>query len=244
MTSHRFLTRFYFTNPVSALLAIAMSTEVYGATFDVVTREDLLNVIAKIQAAQFLSHATFGPTEEEISDLATRMRAVGTSNAASEWIDRQFAMAPEEFRGQSDARSDVYSLGLTLFELLTLRPAFDETRNGLLANPLASRSIPRLRWIDRSFPRDLDTIVAKATDSDPKHRCASAGDLASDLRAYLDGRAIRARRASSLEHAWRWCRRNPAPAASALLVAASLITATVVSLWSGRQTKLALVQAS
>ncbi len=71
-----------------------------------------------------------------------------------------------------------------------------------------------------------------------------AGDLASDLRAYLDGRAICARRASSLEHAWRWCRRNPAPAASALLVAASLITATVVSLWSGRQPKLALVQAS
>lgn len=91
MTSHRFSTHFFLTNAFSALLAFGLYTEVYGATFDVVTREDLLNVTTKIQAAQFLSHATFGPTEEEISDLATRMRAVGTSNAASEWIDQQFA---------------------------------------------------------------------------------------------------------------------------------------------------------
>jgi serine/threonine protein kinase len=149
-------------------------------------------------------------------------------------------MAPEQFRGQSDVRSDIYSLGITLFELLTLRPVFDNSRNGAIANTSAGIAAPRLRKIDPTFTRDLDTIVAKAADVDPRHRYQTAQDLALDLRSYLLGRPIRARRASSFEHAWRWCRRNPLTAMLGLLVALSMVTATVLSTWSNHRTNVAL----
>src|SRR5262249_52128959 len=76
-------------------------------------------------------------------------------------------LAPERFQGQADARSDVYALGLTLYELLTLRPAFDETdRNQLLAQVMHGEP-PRLGKLDPALPRDLQTIVHKAIEKDP-----------------------------------------------------------------------------
>src|SRR5262249_45032352 len=103
-------------------------------------------------------------------------------------------MAPERFRGQGDARADLYSLGLTLYELLVLRPAFDSPTRGALSEQTKAVGPPRRRSIDPRIPRDLETIVLKAVEKDARARYASAEALAEDLRRFLDDEPILARR--------------------------------------------------
>jgi len=122
-------------------------------------------------------------------------------------------MAPERFRGQSDVRSDVYGLGLTLYELLALHPAFDDRGQAQLVRHITLDEPPRLDTLNLSLPRDLVTIVHKATAKDPGDRYQTPGSLAEDLRRFLEDRPILARRLNVMEQAWRWCRRNPASAA-------------------------------
>ena len=122
-------------------------------------------------------------------------------------------MAPERFDGRSDRRGDVYSLGVTLYELLTLRPAFAAADQARLVREVMESSPPPPRTIDRRVPRDLETIVLKAMAKEPSARYATAGALAEDLRRFLEDRTILARRSTAIERSWRWCRRNPAVAA-------------------------------
>jgi serine/threonine protein kinase len=103
-------------------------------------------------------------------------------------------LAPERFRGRGDARADIYSLGLTLYELLVLRPAFDSPDRVALSEQIKAVEPPRPREIDPRVPRDLETIVLKAIEKDPKDRYATADALAEDLRRFLDYEPIQARR--------------------------------------------------
>src|SRR5262249_49363006 len=100
-------------------------------------------------------------------------------------------MAPERFDRRCDRRSDVYSLGLTLYELLTLRPPFDETERGLLIKQVTQSEPPRPRRLNRRIPRDLETIVLKAIEKQPDRRYQSAEELADDLRRFQAGGARR-----------------------------------------------------
>jgi serine/threonine protein kinase/WD40 repeat protein len=136
-------------------------------------------------------------------------------------------MAPERFGGQSDPRSDVYSLGVTLYELLTLRPAFAAADHNQLLQRVLHDEPPRPRRLNPEVPRDLETIVLKAIAKEPRQRYASAAEMAEDLRRFLADRPVRARRASALERLWRWVRRNPALAASLGAVALLLVTVAV-----------------
>jgi hypothetical protein len=131
-------------------------------------------------------------------------------------------MAPERFRGEGDGRADVYALGLTLYELLTFRPAFDSADRLNLIEQIKSEDPPRPRALDARIPRDLETIVLKAIHKDPKDHCQSADALGEDLRRFVANEPIRARRVSAAERAWRWCRRNP--------VVAGLLSAVFVLL--------------
>ncbi len=118
-------------------------------------------------------------------------------------------MAPERFQGKCDAHSDVYALGLTLYELLARRPAFEfEDRNALIRE-VTQGAPKRLRALERSVPRDLETIVHKAIEREPAHRYPSAALLAEDLRRFLEDRPIAARRIGAGERLARWARRNP-----------------------------------
>ena len=81
-------------------------------------------------------------------------------------------MAPERFRGEADARADVYALGLTLYELLTLRPAFDSPDRLTLIEQIKNADPPRPRSLDPRIPRDLETVVLKAIEKDPRARYA------------------------------------------------------------------------
>ncbi len=104
-------------------------------------------------------------------------------------------VSPEQVigsRGVVDHRTDVYSLGATLYELITLRPAFDSFDRLEMIVKIAQDEPRRPRVIDRAIPRDLETIVLKAMAKDPGARYATAGALAEDLGRFLDGRPIRA----------------------------------------------------
>ena len=139
-------------------------------------------------------------------------------------------MAPERFRGEADPRSDVYALGLTLYELLTLRPAFDSPNRLALIEQVKNVDPPRPRSIDPRIPLDLETIVLKAIEKDPKARYASADAMSEDLRRFLADEPIRARQVSAAERYWRWARRNPVIAVLGGVVTALLVAVTVGSM--------------
>jgi serine/threonine protein kinase len=140
-------------------------------------------------------------------------------------------LSPEAFEGKTDARSDVYSLGLTLYELLAFAPAFDaRDRNQLVRQVMAAGPAP-LRQRNAEVPADLATIVHKAIDRDPKHRYQTAGDLADDLRRFAADEPIRARRQSLTERLVRWGRRNPVVASLLATVVAVTVTGFALVLW-------------
>jgi WD40 repeat protein/serine/threonine protein kinase len=149
-------------------------------------------------------------------------------------------MAPERFRGEGDARADIYALGLTLYELLILRPAFDSPDRLQLIERIKAEDPSRPREFDSRIPRDLETIVLKAINKDPKDRYASADALGEDLRRFLADEPIRARRVSVAERFSRWCKRNRVVAG--LLGAVFLLLAAVAGVASVGyvRTKLAL----
>jgi WD40 repeat protein/serine/threonine protein kinase len=133
-------------------------------------------------------------------------------------------MAPERFRGECDTRADVYALGLTLYELLALRPAFDGKDRLHLVEQIGRQEPARLRVLDPRIPRDLETIIMKAIEKDPRRRYASAEDMAEDLRRYLADEPIKARRIGPLERLGRWGRRNPLVAG----LSAAVVLITVI----------------
>jgi WD40 repeat protein/serine/threonine protein kinase len=121
-------------------------------------------------------------------------------------------LAPERFNGQGDLRSDIYSLGLTLYEMLVLRPAFDEADRNKLVKQVMHDEPLRPRKVNPGVPRDLETVVLKAITRDPAHRYQTPAELADDLKRFVEDRPVKARRVSEAEKLWRWCRRNPLPA--------------------------------
>jgi WD40 repeat protein len=138
-------------------------------------------------------------------------------------------MAPERFNGQGDLRSDVYSLGLTLYEMLVLRPAFDEADRNKLVKQVMHDEPVRPRKLHPGVPRDLETVVLKAIARDPAHRYQTPAEMADDLKRFVEDRPVRARRVGEAEKFWRWCRRNPALAGMAAAVVVALALGTTVS---------------
>ena len=138
-------------------------------------------------------------------------------------------MAPERFRGITDSAGDVYALGATLYELLCLKPAFAERDQARLIDQITHKVPAPLRQHDRRIPRDLETLVQKALAKDPRDRFGSAGELAEELRRYLESRPIRSRPVGLPERIWRWSKRSPGLAAACVAAAALLVFVAVGS---------------
>jgi len=143
-------------------------------------------------------------------------------------------MAPERFHGHCDARSDVYALGLTLYEMVALRPAFDQAARQALIRQVMEEEPPRLRKISPDVPRDLETVIQKAIAREPAGRYATAGALAADLALFLDGKPVRARDTGMVERCWKLARRRPAIAALLFGLAATALSGLAAVMWQWR----------
>ena len=138
-------------------------------------------------------------------------------------------MAPESFRGVADARSETFSLGLTLYEFLTLSPAFDQQNRNALIDSVVNVRVEPIRKLKPNVPADLQTIVHKAIEPDPKDRYQTAEEFADDLHRFLQDQPIKARRVSIPERFLRWRRRNRGLAALAITLVLIVTLATVGS---------------
>lgn len=139
-------------------------------------------------------------------------------------------MSPEQLDGNPntiDARSDIYSLGVSLYEILTFRlPFLASSGEALIAAIRDGRPIPP-RTINPTIPKDLETVVLKAMDPIPDQRYANAIEFAEDLENVLELRPIHARRPSSLLRLWRLIQRRPLASALATLFVISSVTGAI-----------------
>jgi serine/threonine protein kinase/WD40 repeat protein len=136
-------------------------------------------------------------------------------------------MSPEQIRApeQIDARSDIYNLGVTLYEALTGEVPFRGTPQMVLQQVLHDDPVPPRRLRD-DIPRDLETICLKAMAKEPERRYQTAAAMRDDLRRWLGGEPIQARPVGRLEKGWRWSRRNPV---TALLVSSVAVLLLVIA---------------
>jgi serine/threonine protein kinase len=139
--------------------------------------------------------------------------------AASGVMGTRRYMAPEQFHGRADARTDVWGLGVTLYQLLSLRPAFESRAE------IESGELERPRVFVHNVPLDLEAICMKALRKDPEHRYPTADEFAGDLRRWLRGMPSIASKPSPWRHVWLWSRRNPGWSIAAVLTLAVLLGA-------------------
>src|SRR5262249_20670308 len=131
-------------------------------------------------------------------------------------------------QGEAKPASDQYSLGVMLYELLCGETPFSGPPEILIYNVLHQEP-PAPRTLRPDLPRDLETICLKALWKRPEERYGSCQELTDDLRRWLEGEPIRARRLGIVERLGRWCRRNPAVAGLAAAVVLTLLLGTGVA---------------
>jgi eukaryotic-like serine/threonine-protein kinase len=184
-----------------------------------------------VKPSNILLEAGTGRAKLTDFGLARMMEAANASTNGSGRAGTAPYMSPEHINAPRsvDGRSDVYSLGVTLYELLTGDRPFRAVRRQLWQEIIHDEPRPP-RKLNDAIARDLETITLKCLAKEPDRRYQSAGVLADDLQRWLDGKPIEARPVSMPGKAWRWCRRNPSQAAAAVLAVIALMAATAFSL--------------
>jgi WD40 repeat protein len=177
--------------------------------------------------------------QPHIADFGLARRAMGetTLTLDGQLVGTPAYMSPEQARGDShlaDRRSDVYSLGVILFELLTGELPFRGNASTVV-HQIIEDVAPSPRKLNATVPRDLETICLKCLEKDPTRRYATTAELAEDLGRFLRHEPIAARPIGRLERTWRWCRRRPAIAAMAVVsITATLVLVTTLMVSNAR----------
>jgi eukaryotic-like serine/threonine-protein kinase len=202
-----------------------------------------------VQAAEALEHAhSFGVIHRDIKPanllIDTRgnlwvtdfglaqIMADGQLTHTGDLVGTLAYMSPEQAgggRAPLDHRTDIYSLGATLYEMLTLEPLFGgNNRPALLHRILNDEPVPP-RALDRAIPIELETIVLKAVSKNPVERYKSAQEMADDLQRFLDNKPILARRPALVDRVRKWGRRHPSIIVAGVLLLVFSIAGLIVN---------------
>jgi len=227
-----------FTPNASAALVEKLARAMFSAHERGILHRDL-------KPANVLLNAEGDPKITDFG-LAKRVSSDSQLTATHAVMGTPSYMPPEQALGRSseiDSRSDIYSLGAILYELLTARPPFRGTTPLETLQQVIHREPAAPRSWDARIPRDLETICLKCLHKEPAQRYETAADLADDLRRFARGEPILARRVGPVERGWRWCRRNPAVAGSAALAGAAITLGSFGVAWQANQAEHARQQA-
>ncbi len=173
--------------------------------------------------------------EPHLTDFGLAKREAGeiTMTFDGQILGTPAYMSPEQAAGRghhADARSDIYSLGVVLYELLTGELPFRGERNMILLQ-IGRDEPPAPRKLNGKIPRDLETVTLKCLQKEPGKRYQRARDLADDLRRWLRSEPINARPVGRLERGWRWCQREPLVATLWAAILVILMGGIAISSW-------------
>ena len=178
-----------------------------------------------------------------VTDFGLAMvEAEGNLTTTGSMVGTLRYMSPEQMRGDRhvlDHHTDIYSLGATLYEMLTLRAAFPENDATRVMQQIPVDEPTAPRRLNQAIPRDLETIVLKAMAKDHEDRYATAAGLAEDLRRFLDDEPIRAKPPGAVERARKWARRHRAIVATAAGTLGLAVMVAGALLWNERSETLA-----
>jgi TolB-like protein/tRNA A-37 threonylcarbamoyl transferase component Bud32/Tfp pilus assembly protein PilF len=189
------------------------------------------NILLDARGEPLVSDFGLAKWLDEESDLTRTLTTFGTPGY----------IAPEQAAGAHfGAAADIYSLGAILFNLLAGRPPFVGANALSVIQQAAATPAPKLRSFVPSLDRDLETVVARCLERDPKARYQTAGALAEDLERWLEGRPIIARPVRAPARVFRWSRRNPilASAGTACLLLALAVVWLLVEKFLAPETRV------
>jgi hypothetical protein len=170
-----------------------------------------------------------------------RLQGQESLTASGEFLGTPRYMSPEQAKAEDvvvDHRTDIYSLGATLYEILTWRPPFEGKDYQDTIHQIIHRELPPLHRLNPRIPKDLETIVAKCMQKEPRERYGTAEALAQDLRRFVRGDPIEARPQPSWERVARRAWRHKGRIGATALIAALILTLASVVLENSRQDRL------